>query len=335
MKSWASSSNALQETVRYHLISDVPVGAFLSGGIDSSLIVGMMSKFVDKSFATFTGDVPYKHFSEIHYARMVSERYGTQHHELRIMPSVARILPQLIWNMDEPSDTLPVCIYYLSELVKKKVKVVLGGDGGDELFAGYDRYHGNLLASYYAMIPKYIRKNVFGKLIELFPEGFWYRSVSHQLKWMHQISFYEAGERYANSLSYAYFSEKYREHLYTEKFRKSVELFDPAACIRYYFDSNNAKEIVDKMLYMDCMTRMPDHPNMVLDRMTMAHGLEARSPFLDHKLSEFCAGIPPKYKIRGNKRRYIQVELAKKISVPCSYKKKKAGFQLSFAICDS
>jgi asparagine synthase (glutamine-hydrolysing) len=204
--------------------------------------------------------------------------------------------------------------------------VVLGGDGGDELFGGYDRYYGNVLASYYAMLPERIRRNVFGKLIELVPEGFWYRSASHQMKWMHQMSFFEAGQRYAKSLGYFYLSDSYKKALYTDRFRKAVGLFEPEACIKTYFDNDNARGVVDKMLYTDSMTRMPDHPNMILDRMTMAHGLEARAPFLDHKLAEFCAAIPDNFKIRGIKRRYIQVELAKKHLPPALIGRKKQGF---------
>jgi asparagine synthase (glutamine-hydrolysing) len=217
-------------------------------------------------------------------------------------------------------------MYYISELASKDVKVVLGGDGGDELFGGYDRYYGNVLVDYYALLPDVLRKNILERLINLVPEGFWYRSFSHKLRWMHQMSFSHGGERYAKSLSYFYFSDGYKQNLYTDKFRENVRLFDPEACLRNYFDSNNAVELIDKMLYVDCMTRMPDHPNMILDRMTMAHSLESRSPFLDHRLAEFCASIPPSFKVRGTKRRYIQVELAKKYLPSELISKKKQGF---------
>ncbi|MBE9573487.1 MAG: asparagine synthase (glutamine-hydrolyzing) [Proteobacteria bacterium] len=326
----------LLSTVKYHLVSDVPVGAFLSGGMDSSLIVAMMSKFAQEPIETFSGDVPYENYSELPYARMVSDRYKTEHHELTIIPSLVRTLPDLVWHLDEPSDPLSVCMYYISELARRDVKVVLGGDGGDELFGGYDRYYGNVLVSYYALLPESLRKRILEKLINVVPEGFWYRSFSHKLKWMHQMSFYNGGERYAKSLSYFYFSDGYKNRLYTDKFRKSVHLFDPEAGIKDYFDSDNATEVIDKMLHSDSMVRMPDHPNMILDRMTMAHGLEARSPFLDHKLAEFCAKIPPRYKVKGTRRRYIEVELAKKYLPNELIKKKKQGFSspLTYMLAD-
>ena len=318
--------NQISETVNYHLVSDVPVGAFLSGGVDSSLIVAMMSNNTNERFKTFSGDVPYKNFSEVVFARMVAEKYNTKSYELKFIPSLIKTLPEILWHLDEPSDSLSVAMYYISELARKEVKVVLGGEGGDELFGGYDRYYGNVYASYYAMLPRFIRNSLMKMTLDLIPEGFWYQSMSHKLKWIHQISFYNGGERYSKSLSYFYFSNSYLDKLYTKKFRKEAALFDPEASIKNYFDSNNAKELIDKMLYSDCMIRMPDHPVMILDRMTMAHGLESRAPFLDHKLAEFCASIPSQYKVKGKKRRLIQIELAKKYLPSGVIKRKKQGF---------
>ena len=326
----------VEASVNYHLVSDVPVGAFLSGGMDSSIVVAMMTKFMDQPVMTFSGDVPYQNYSELPYARMVAEKYKTSHHELTINPSLIRTMPDLVWHLDEPSDPLSVCMYYLSNLTRKHVKVVLGGDGGDELFGGYDRYYGNVLVSYYGILPTSVRKHVFGKILNFMPEGFWYRSLSHRIRWIHQMSFYRGGERYAKSLSYFYFSDGYKKTLYTDQFRSMVGMFDPNRCLREYFESDNASETIDKMLYVDSMTRMPDHPNMILDRMTMAHGLEARAPFLDHKLAEFCASIPPMFKIKGTKRRIIQTELAKRYLPPPLITKKKQGFSspLSYLLAD-
>jgi asparagine synthase (glutamine-hydrolysing) len=316
----------IEKSVKYHLVSDVPVGAFLSGGMDSSIIVAMMSKIGAGHFKTFSGDVPYQGFSELPSAKLVSQKYGTDHHETTIKPSLISKLPDLVWHIDEPSDPLSVCMYYIAKLARKEVKVVLGGDGGDELFGGYDRYYGNIYTNYYAMIPEKLRKVVLEKLFEYLPDKFWYRSFSHKLKWMHQISFSKNGMRYAKSLSYFYFSDQYKHQLYTKKFRQKINMFDPETCLSEYFNAANAKKLVDRMLYVDSMTRMPDHPNMILDRMTMAHGLEARSPFLDHRLAEFCAALPPEFKIKGAKTRFIQTQLAKKYLPKELIKKKKQGF---------
>lgn len=316
----------IKESVKYHLVSDVPVGAFLSGGMDSSIVVALMSGMSDKPVKTFSGDVPYKNFSEIEYARLVSEKYKTESHELKFVPSLIKTLPEIIWHMDEPSDSLSIAMYYIAELARREVKVVLGGEGGDELFGGYDRYYGNVYASFYALIPEFFRKTVLKKTLDILPEGFWYQSLSHKLKWIHEISFYRDGERYSRSLSYFYFSNGYFNDIFTNEYQKNIVAFDPEQSIKTYFDSNNAKELIDKMLHSDSMIRMPDHPVMILDRMTMAHGLESRAPFLDHKLAEFCAKIPPSFKIKGRKRRLIEIEIAKKYLPSELITRKKQGF---------
>jgi len=300
----------IEQAVSFNMVSDVPVGAFLSGGLDSSLVVAMMRRLGSDRFPTFSGDVPYRDYSELPYARMVSERFDTDAHEITIKPSLVRSLPDLVWHMDEPSDPLSTCMFAIAELAAKHVKVVLGGDGGDELFGGYDRYFGNQAASWYALMPETLRRNVTAKLIKLVPTGGWYRSVGHQLNWMHQMSFFEDGIRYGKSLSYFYCSDRYRSSLYTESFARSAAVFDPEANIAGYFDSADADELVDRMLYADSCTRMPDHPVVILDRMCMAHGLEARSPFMDHELAEFCAKLPANMKVRGRKLRYLQMKLA-------------------------
>jgi asparagine synthase (glutamine-hydrolysing) len=320
----------IRRTIRYHLVSDVEVGAFLSGGLDSSIIVAMMSEQQEQPVKTFTGDVPYEDYSELPYARAVAEKYRTERFEFTMEPSLLRTLPEIVWHLDEPSDSLSSCMYYISRLARQEVKVVLGGDGGDELFGGYDRYYGNLHVGYYAMLPELVRRQVIGRLLKLMPEGFWYRSTSHKLRWMQQLSFYSGGRRYAKSLGYFYFSDEFQRSLYTEEFRSKVAAFDPEAAIRYYYDGGQAEEVVDRMLYADCMLRLPDHPVMISDRMTMAHGLEARSPFLDHKLAEFCATLPPTYKVRGRTRRYIQLKLAERLLPPEVVRRKKQGFNSPF-----
>lgn len=316
----------LLSTVKVHLVSDVPVGAFLSGGMDSSLIVALMSKNAGTGIKTFAGDVPYQGYGEGIFARMVATAYGTEHHSRTIRPSLIRRLPDIVFHQDEPSDALSICMDAIAELARGEVKVVLGGDGGDELFGGYDRYYGNVLVSYYARLPAPLRRKVIGGILKLLPEGYWYRSLSHQLRWLQQMSFYEEGERYAKSLGYAYFSDGYRTNLYTDAFRREVRFFDPGETIREYFGSDHASDAIDRMLYADSMLRMPDHPIFILDRMSMAHGLEARAPFLDHELAEFCARIPSRYKVRKTQLRFIEGELAKKYLPAPVLSRKKQGF---------
>jgi asparagine synthase (glutamine-hydrolysing) len=287
------------ESVRYHMVSDVPVGAFLSGGVDSSLIVAMMSKIADQPVKTFSIGVPYKQYSELPFAQIVSEKYQTDHTVETVIPSIIRILPDLVWHLDEPSDHLSAPMYYISELARRQVKVVLDGTGGDELFGGYDRYYGNHYVDYYAQIPIGLRKRLVGPLLNMIPDGSWYKSPSHKMKWMHHLSFLEGGRRYVESLGYFYFTEDYQREMYGDRLVAQLTGFDPKASIQSYFESANAADRVDRMLYADSMIRLPDHPVMILDRTTMAHGLEARSPFMDHKLAEFVARIPATLKIHG------------------------------------
>lgn len=314
------------ETIRYHMVSDVPVGAFLSGGLDSSLVVAMMSKVSSQPIKTFSVGVPYQGYSELPFARMVAEQYQTVHFEDTIYPSLIQVLPELVWHLDEPSDPLSACMYYISEMARREVKVVLGGDGGDELFGGYDRYYGNHYVSYYAFLPEAFRKRFMSPLVNCVPDGFWYKSLSHKLRWLHQLSFANGGQRYAESLSYFYVTNEFNKRLYSDKLKEQLNGFDPQEAICSYFDSSNASDPVDKMLFADSMIRLPDHSVMILDRTTMAHGLEARSPFMDHKLVEFVARIPASLKIRGRTRRYIQTRLADRYLPAPIMRRKKIGF---------
>jgi asparagine synthase (glutamine-hydrolysing) len=317
----------LIECLRLHMVSDVPVGAFLSGGLDSTLLVALLMKHVAKEpVQTFSIALPYGDFNEAPYARMVAERYGTRHYEKTVMPSLVRTLPQLVWHLDEPSDPLSVCTYLIAEMAREHVKVVIGGDGGDELFGGYDRYYGNRYAGYYALLPEAVRKYGIGAMLPFVSDGEWYKSRGHKLKWLHQASFMNGGERYARSLGYFYFDPSLRRQLYGPVMQEAVESFDAEASIRDLFELAHASDLVDRMLYADSQVRLPDHSVMILDRMTMAHGLEARSPFMDHELAEFAARLPARLKVRGRSLRYIQMRLAKRYLPEALLERPKQGF---------
>jgi asparagine synthase (glutamine-hydrolysing) len=217
-------------------------------------------------------------------------------------------------------------MYYLAGMARREVKVVLGGDGGDELFGGYDRYYGSRYVEYYALTSEVFRRDVIGKLLRYLPDGFWYKSLTHKLRWLNHLSFAEGGRRYARSLGYFYFTEEFRPALLGERLKTELKDFDPEEAICSYFDCADADEILDKMLLSDSMIRLPDHSVMILDRTTMAHGLEARSPFLDHELAEFSATIPTALKVRGRTRRYIQTRLAQRYLSREILQRKKQGF---------
>lgn len=313
--------------LKLHMVSDVPVGAFLSGGLDSTLVVAMIMKHVaSEPIQTFSAGLPYGEYNEAPYARMVAERYGTLHHERMIIPSLVHTLPRLVWHLDEPSDPLSVCSYLIAEIAREHVKVVIGGDGGDELFGGYDRYYGNRYANYYAFLPYALRKYGIGMLLRFVPDGGWYKSRTHQLKWLHQLSFAGGGERYAQSLGYFYFNSSLRQELYGPVMQEVAEGLDPELSIRESFERAHASDLIDKMLYADSQIRLPDHSVMILDRMTMAHGLEARSPLMDHEIAEFAARLPSHLKVRGRSLRYIQMRLAERYLPRQLLERPKQGF---------
>jgi asparagine synthase (glutamine-hydrolysing) len=312
--------------LRLHLVSDVRVGAFLSGGLDSSLIVAMLARHcVGRGFPTFTISIPHPKFDEAPYARQVAELFGTEHHEGRLVLNLAESLPELVWHLDEPSDPLALCTYELAKFARRDVKVVIGGDGGDELFGGYDRYYGYQYAGRYAHVPAFIRRQLIEPAFSLVPEGGWYKSRGHQMRWLHRMSFLQGSRRYSGSLSYFYCDQALRHELLSPDARAALGTFDAESCIGAPFDRLEG-DALDRMLYADAEVRLPDHPVMITDRMTMAHGLEARSPFMDHKLAEFAARLPCNLKVRGGKLRYLQRRLAARYLPQSLLQRPKQGF---------
>ena len=318
--------SVIEEALRLHMVSDVPVGAFLSGGLDSSLLVAMISKKLGvKSLPTFTMGIAYEQFDEAPQARRVAERYRTDHHEERIVPEISPHLPDLIWALDEPSDPLSLCTWLLPQFPRRHVKVAIGGDGGDELFGGYDRYYGNYYAAQYGKVPETLRRRVIQPAFALLPASGWYKSAGHKLRWLHHLSFHSGSARYAASLSYFYFDRERRMRLYAPEARRRFEGLDAEAAIRTPYDAIEGDEL-DRMLYADNMVRLPNHPVMITDRMCMAHGLETRSPFMDHKLAEFAARLPSNMKVRGGTLRYIQRKLAMRYLPHQLLNRPKQGF---------
>src|SRR5579872_1578553 len=316
----------IEESLRLHMVSDVPVGAFLSGGLDSSLLVAMLAKRIGvKNLPTFTIGLPYQRFDEAPHARAVAQLYHTDHHEETIDPSLTALLPELVWHLDEPSDPLSLCAYHVARLASRTVKVVIGGDGGDELFGGYDRYYGNLYASHYGKVPAGVRRYVLGPALERIPSAGWYKSVGHQLRWLHRLSFLSGAQRYASSLNYFYFEPAMRSELFTPEALSKLNGSRAESAIEEPYASLDGGPL-DRMLYADSRIRMPDHPVMITDRMTMAHGLEARSPFMDHRVAEFAARLPSSMKIRGRNLRYIQRKLAARYLPPEILDRPKQGF---------
>jgi asparagine synthase (glutamine-hydrolysing) len=242
-----------------------------------------------------------------------------------IVPSMLEHLPALIHYLDEPTDPLSVCLFLISRLASRHVKVVLGGNGGNELFGGYDRYYGNLYAGCHALLPERLRRDVIGPLLGLVPDGAWYKSLGHQVKWLHQASFLSGGERYARMYGYAYFGPELQAAVAGPELQRAAPEVDAYAPIREAFERAPAEHPVDRMLYADTRFRLPDHSCTNLDRASMAHGLEARSPFMDHKVAMFVARLPAGLKLRWRTMRYAQRKLcARYLPAPLLGREKQA-----------
>lgn len=315
----------IEAALRQHLVSDVPVGAFLSGGLDSSLLVAMLARKLHvRQLPTFTMGLNYQRYDEAPAARAVAEWCGTEHHEERVEPQITALLPDLIAALDEPSDPLSLCTWLLARFTRRHVKVVIGGDGGDELFGGYDRYYGNLYAAHYGKVSPALR-NVLAPAFALIPESGWYKSVGHQLRWLHRLSFHYGSARYAAGLTYFYFDRERRQSLFAAGLRHRWMHLDAEAAIRRPYETAHGGPL-ERMMYADSKVRLPNHPVMITDRICMAHGLEARSPFMDHKLAEFATRLPPSMKVRGRTLRYIQRRLASRYLPAHIVNRPKQGF---------
>lgn len=316
----------VREAVRLHLVSDVEVGAFLSGGIDSGVLTAVMSQISGPGVQTFSMGTPYRSFDERPAARTVARRYDTRHREAPVGADAIRLLPRTIAHLDEPSDPLSVCMYRLSEMTARHVKVAIGGDGGDEMFGGYDRYAGVPYVKYWAALPEGFRRWLADRITSWAPDEAWYKSIGNQLQWLEALTRVDPERRFARSLNYFYFTPGYRDRVYTERYRERVDGFDPERAVAHWQRSENVERALDGMLLADSMVRLPNHSVMIADRMTMAHGLEARSPFMDHRLAEFVATLPVRMKVKGRRRRVVQKALARRLLPAEIVDRPKQGF---------
>ena len=316
----------MRETVRMHMLSDVPVGAFVSGGIDSSTIAAMMATMMDRPLPSFSIGVREHSFNELPYAKVVTQRYGMEAHEQVVDANILNLLPTMVYHMEEPADPFGVGVYLASQLASQHVKVVLSGDGGDENFAGYDRFSGQRLLEYYSLLPAWFRRSVMKRGIDLIPNTFAYKSLAQKAAWMNDLSFFAGGDRYVQSMSFLRFTAEAKDALFTEAAKGAVDDDDSTAKFLDFFQADNAKDLVDKMLYTELMTRIPDHALVIVDRMSMAHSLESRSPLVDPRLVEYAASIPAGLKLKGTKLKYIFRQVATRYLPRELITRRKQGF---------
>ena len=298
----------LTEAVRIRLIADVPLGAMLSGGTDSSTVVALMAKTSSAAVKTFSIGFKHADFNEAPYARMVAERFGTEHHELILEPDVVQTVDTLTRSLEEPfGDSSMLPTYYICCLARQHVTVALSGDGGDEVFAGYERYHTHL------------QQRALG-----IPEGVgrWYRDHVHPL-----LPYGMPARNLAYSVSLPW-QDRYLEGISIKAFEREMSLLsddfrvahnghaDPLKQFREYLDKAPAKDALGRVLYLDSKTYLPGDILTKVDRMSMATSLEARVPLLDHPFLEWVTGLSPEWKMRGGDQKYILRKLAERVGVP-------------------
>ena len=317
--------NKIEESVHRQMVSDVPLGAFLSGGIDSSAVVSMMNKHSNNQINTyaigFEGDKASSYYNELPYARMVSKQFNTNHHEILVNPDIVGLLPKLLWHMDEPiSDSAFVTTYLVSEFAKKDVTVILSGVGGDELFGGYRRYLGEYYSAIYNKIPKPL-KGVIKNVVSLLPRD----------RHSNLLNLF----RYANAFVHSAdldFSDKYRSYmqLYEKNelnlLTKEYNDVDDFDAVIDALKSETSSDSLHLLFATDLNTQLPDDLLFLTDKMSMATSLECRVPLLDKELVEMAAKMPGNFKIKGRELKYIlKKALEKDLPKEILYRKKR-GF---------
>lgn len=293
----------LAEAVRLRLVSDVPLGAFLSGGMDSSAVVAHMAAALGAPVRTFAVGFAQDAFDERPFARIVAERYRTEHMELLVKAPVADLLPRLVWHYDEPfADASAVPSYAIAALTRQYVTVVLNGDGGDENFAGYDRYRMQRMTRYGEYVPRHLW-TLLTALTRRLPQTWQQRQPVRQ--WLKAVSFLAQvpARRYVRW--FGLMSSEERRTLYTDAFSAMLGDSDPEALFVEAFAQSESEDWTDTALAADVQLYLTDDLLVKMDRATMAHSLEARSPFLDHCLMEFVATLPSHFKLAGRRKKYL------------------------------
>ncbi len=297
----------LTEAVRLRMRSDVPLGAFLSGGIDSTIITGLMQELSDQPVHSFSIGFPVARFDERTFAREAAEHLGTIHHEKVVEPSALSILPKLIWHYDEPlSDSSAIPMMYLSEMTREFVTVALSGDGADELFAGYDRYRAVKLAGVFDYLPKPVRSLFSSDLWQRIPASVEQKSFRRRLKRFLDALGEEPQRRYLNWISI--FDRSRRREIYSDSMLARLGDADSASFLQNAYAECPSRDFVTQTTCADVLTYLPCDILPKVDIASMAYGLECRSPFLDHRVVELAARMPLKFKRNGKQGKQILLD---------------------------
>jgi len=326
-KACSDLSSLLIDSVRLCLKSDVEVGSFLSGGLDSSVITGIMRQ-LGAEVQTFS--VGYQGaadgFNELSYARRVADTLGTKHHELILQPdSTIELLPKILWHFDEPhGEPSSVLVFLLSTFTRERVKVAMGGTGGDEIFYGYPKHAGLRMLQYYRLLPRCIREGILERVIMRWPESTKGSRFAKRAKRFVAGASLPAGEAYLSWTSLL--NRDIRAHLLTSKVKEIAA--DPSGedFLRALLTAPGRGSLLDRVTDMEISGYLPEYQLTYIDRMSMATGLEARSPLCDWRLVDYVTSLPGTYRLRGNRSKHIFKKIATQWIPKDIAERKKVGF---------
>lgn len=316
----------LTHAVRKRLISDVPLGVFLSGGLDSSTVVALMHRCGISPLQTFALGYEDPSFSELDYARFMAENVNSQHHEMIIEPITPSLIEKAAWHLDEPmTDLSTISFYLICQKAKQFATVCLSGEGGDEVLVGYDRFKASKAHRYYEYVPEWIRRGIVAPLVNALPDQSQKKGPVNIMK-----RFIQGGllPKDGGHIRWQYFGQSIQEEkLLRDHYREYVKL-DPFSLIRDYRVLCNSEDQLDQEIYVDLKFTMAESVLMKVDKMSMAHSLEVRVPFLDHEFVEFCATIPSSFKLDGFQTKAIFRSAMKGVLPEKIRKRGKQGYSL-------
>ena len=320
-------SGLINEAVKIRLMSDVPLGAFLSGGIDSSTVVGYMSQNMSEPVQTFSIGFEDDTYDEVPYANAVAKHFGTDHHVEVLNPDIVTLVEQLVPHHDEPfADTSIFPTYLVSKLASQNVTVVLSGDGGDELFAGYDTYIAEKLNRYYGRLPGPLRQQLLPKFAEWLPPQPAKKGIINKIKRMVEGGALDPSLQHTRWMMFLNSSEK--NSLYRSDLREMLSLNMTAGYFSGYFDRVNRFDSLAQQQYVDLKTYLADDILTKVDRMSMAASIEARVPLLDYHIVEFALNLPPHMKLNGSRTKSILRNAVKSLVPDLVLEKPKQGFSI-------
>ncbi len=313
----------LREATRIRLISDVPLGAFLSGGIDSSAVVGLMAQEMSQPVKTFSIGFEEQDFSELKFARMTAERFRTDHNEFIVKPETASILPKLAWHYDQPfADPSALPSYYVARETRKHVTVALNGDGGDESFGGYLRYQADRIFSMVSSVPRGLRS----ALARAARSGILPRSSHFARRIARAASILDSTPQEFNFRLFCYFDQETLNPLLGERMKPTIAQGNVSDYFEGLYSQSDSEEFLDQVFDCDTHGYLPECLLVKMDVATMANSLESRSPFLDHKVMELAARIPPSLKVHVNGGKWILKEAMKGFIPDEILYRRKMGF---------